>query len=71
LWKTTEQSRKLSAEELKNVKEELADIFIFLTYLTEEYKGDLLKEVETKIAHNEAKYPLEKAKGSNKKYTEL
>ncbi len=26
LWKTTEQSRNLTAEELKNVKEELADI---------------------------------------------
>ena len=41
LWKTTEQSRNLSPEELKNVKEELADIFIFLTYLSEEYKIDL------------------------------
>src|SRR5512139_3842992 len=64
LWKTTEQSRNLTAEELKNVKEELADIFIFLTYLTDEYKIDLLKEVEKKIALNEAKYPVSKAKGS-------
>ena len=71
LWKTTEQSRNLSAEELKNVKEELADIFIFLTYLSEEYKIDLLKEVEKKIAQNAAKYPVEKAKGSSKKYTDL
>jgi NTP pyrophosphatase (non-canonical NTP hydrolase) len=71
LWKTTEQSRNLSAEELKNVKEELADIFIFLTYLSEEYKIDLLKEVEKKIAVNETKYPVEKAKGSAKKYTSL
>ncbi len=55
LWKTTEQSHNLTAEELKNVKEELADIFIFLTYLSEEYKIDLLKEVEKKIAVNEAK----------------
>ena len=71
LWKTTEQSRNLSSEELKNVKEELSDIFIFLTYLCEEYKIDLLREVEKKIALNEAKYPVEKAKGSAKKYTEL
>jgi NTP pyrophosphatase (non-canonical NTP hydrolase) len=71
LWKTTEQSRSLSAEELKNVKEELADIFIFLTYLSEEYKIDLLTEVEKKVAVNEAKYPVDKAKGSAKKYTEL
>jgi dCTP diphosphatase len=69
LWKTTEQSRNLTAEELKNVKEELADIFIFLTYLCEEYKIDLLKEVENKIAVNEAKYPVERAKGSAKKYS--
>ena len=71
LWKTTEQSRNLSEEELRNVKEELADIFIFLTYLSEEYKIDLLKEVEKKSAVNEVKYPVEKAKGSAKKYTEL
>jgi dCTP diphosphatase len=71
LWKTTEQSRKLSPEELKNVKEELADIFIFLTYLSAEYKIDLLQEVETKIAMNEAKYPADKARGTAKKYTEL
>jgi NTP pyrophosphatase (non-canonical NTP hydrolase) len=71
LWKTTEQSRNLTLEELKNVKEELADIFIFLTYLSEEYKIDLLSEVEKKIALNETKYPIEKARGSNKKYTAL
>jgi NTP pyrophosphatase (non-canonical NTP hydrolase) len=71
LWKTTEQSRNLTAEKLKNVKEELADIFIFLTYLCEEYKIDLMKEVESKVAHNELKYPVEKAKGSSKKYTEF
>ena len=71
LWKTTEQSRNLTAEELKNVKEELADIFIFLTYISAEYKIDLLSEVEKKIAVNEAKYPVDKAKGSAKKYTVL
>jgi|SRR3990172_9066803 len=71
LWKTTEHSRNLTAEELKNVKEELADIFIFLTYMCEEFKIDLLNEVQNKVDHNAAKYPVEKAKGSSKKYTEL
>ena len=71
LWKTTEQSRNLSAEELKNVKEELSDIFIFLTYLSDEYKIDLLSEVEKKIGVNEVKYPVDKAKGSSRKYTGL
>src|SRR3990170_3350390 len=68
LWKTTEQSCNLSTEELKNVKEEIADIFIFLTYLCEEFKIDLLKEAEKKIAANQQKYPAAKAKGSSKKY---
>ena len=71
LWKTTQQSRNLSEEGLKNVKEEFADIFIFITYLSEEYKIDLLKEVEKKIAVNEKRYPVEKAKGSSKKYSAL
>jgi NTP pyrophosphatase (non-canonical NTP hydrolase) len=71
LWKTTGQSRNLAPEELKNVKEEMADIFIFLTYLCEEYKIELLSEVEKKIAVNETKYPVGKAKGSAKKYTGL
>jgi NTP pyrophosphatase (non-canonical NTP hydrolase) len=70
LPKTTEQSRNLT-EEIKNVKEELADIFIYLTYLSEEYKIDLLTEVGKKIAVNVEKYPVEKARGTNRKYTEL
>ncbi len=71
LWKTTEQSKNLTDKELANVKHEIADIFIFLTYLCEAYKIDLLKEVEAKIAHNDSKYPVEKAKGSSRKYTSL
>ena len=44
---------------------------IYNTYLSEEYKIDLLTEVERKIAVNEAWYPVEKAKGSAKKYSAL
>lgn len=71
LWKTTEQSRNLTDEEFANVKHEIADIFIFLAYLCEEYNIDLLHEVECKLSLNEQKYPVHKAKGSNRKYTEL
>ena len=71
LWKTTEQSKNLTSDELTYVKHEIADIFIFLTYLSAVYKIDLLKEVEAKIAHNEAKYPVEKSKGSARKYSAL
>ena len=71
LWKTTEQSRNLSAEELKSVKQELADIFIYITYLCDEFGIDILKEIKEKIDINERKYPVDKAKGSAKKYTKL
>ncbi len=71
-WKTTEQSRNLSPEELKNVREELADIFIFLTYICKEYNIiNIINEVEYKLLLNAKKYPLQKARGSNKKYTKL
>jgi NTP pyrophosphatase (non-canonical NTP hydrolase) len=50
LWKTIDQSKNLSEEQLNNIKQEVADIFIFLTYLCHEFKIDLLKEVEKKMA---------------------
>jgi NTP pyrophosphatase (non-canonical NTP hydrolase) len=55
----------------RTIKEELADIFLFLNYLSEVFKIDLLAEVEKKIAVNEARYPIEKARGSSKKYREF
>lgn len=71
LWKTSEDSRKLNAEQLTNVKEEIADIYIFLLLLCESLNIDLLDETEKKIQVNEKKYPEEKAKGTSKKYNEL
>jgi NTP pyrophosphatase (non-canonical NTP hydrolase) len=71
LWKTPDQSRSLSPKEIENVKEETADIFIFLTYLCEECKISLFDEVLKKIHLNEMKYPANRAKGSSRKYTDL
>ncbi len=54
------QSRNLGpAEELKNCKRsELADIFIFLTYISEEYQSIGLKKLKARFAQNAAKYPV-------------
>ena len=71
LWKTTEQSKNLSQSEKNCVKEELADIFIYLTYFCREFKFDLLNEVSEKIKKNGVKYPVEKSKGLSKKYNAL
>jgi NTP pyrophosphatase (non-canonical NTP hydrolase) len=71
LWKTSDESRDLNHDEIERVKEELADIFIYLTYLCHEFKTDLFEEVLRKIEKNAVKYPIEKSKGSSKKYNEL
>lgn len=71
LWKSPEESKNLSTEELNNVQEELADIFIYIVYLCEEFNLDLFQITKKKIAINKKKYPVEKAKGNAKKYTEL
>lgn len=71
LWKKPDDPSIYKNSCKSKVKEEVADIFIFLTYLCEAYGIDLLEEVEKKIAINSNKYPVEKAKGTSKKYTKL
>ncbi len=53
------------------VQEELADILIFLLYLAEATGVDLSEAVKAKLIKNQAKYPVSKSFGNNKKYTEL
>jgi dCTP diphosphatase len=69
-WLTTEQSEALPADKRQEVELEMADIFIYLMRLSERLDVDLLKAVEEKIQINEEKYPVDKVRGSAKKYTE-
>lgn len=73
LWKSdAEIDSLLSSEQGKKAfSEELADILIFLLYLADSAKVDLIKSVNEKIDVNEKKYPKDKSYNSNKKYTEL
>ena len=63
------------AEHIKNKKadvgEELADVFYWVLLLANKTDINLVDAFEKKMAKNEAKYPVLKAKGSHKKYTEL
>jgi dCTP diphosphatase len=70
-WLTEEQSENLSIDKLEEVKTELADTFIYLIRLADKLNINLLEVAESKIEVNELKYPVEKAKGNAKKYTEL
>jgi NTP pyrophosphatase (non-canonical NTP hydrolase) len=65
LWKNAEEAK------LEKVKEELADIFAFSFLLADKYGFDIKEIVLEKIRSNGEKYPVDKAKGTAKKYTEL
>lgn len=57
--------------DLQHVKEELADVMVYCRNLLDKLGLDEDEIINMKMTMNEAKYPVEKAKGSNKKYTEL
>jgi NTP pyrophosphatase (non-canonical NTP hydrolase) len=65
LWKNADEA------DTEKVKEELADIFAFSFLLAEKYQFDVKDIVLEKIKKNAEKYPVEKAKGTAKKYNEL
>ncbi len=69
-WMSEQQSSELSAEKLKEVSYELADVFIYCLRLADKLGVDLPKAVDEKIVINEKKYPADKVRGSSKKYTE-
>lgn len=56
---------------LQHVKEELADVLVYCRDLLDVLNFDEDEIVNMKMDMNEAKYPVEKSKGSNKKYTEF
>ena len=70
-WLTEEQSKILPKDKLAEVETELADTLIYLIRLADKLDIDLLKAAKNKIDINEQKYPVDKAKGNAKKYTEL
>jgi NTP pyrophosphatase (non-canonical NTP hydrolase) len=65
LWKNPEEADK------EKIKKELADIFAFAFLLANKYNLDVREIIQEKIEENGKKYPIEKAKGSAKKYNEL
>ena len=71
LWQTSDDSRIPADEDRHRAESELADIFIYLTYLCHEMKVDIVQAVKKKLIENEKKYPVNKAKGNSRKYNRL
>lgn len=68
LWKTSEESEDVDKNKLK---EELADILAFTLLLAGKHNFDIKEMVLEKISKNNEKYPVEKSKGTAKKYNQL
>ena len=65
LWKSAQEG------DPKKIKEELADILSYALIIANEAGLDPIEIIEDKLKVNAQKYPVEKAKGKNTKYTEL
>lgn len=65
LWKNSADANR------DKLKEELADVFAYAFLLADKLEFDVEKIVLEKIAKNAEKYPIDKAKGTAKKYNEL
>ena len=65
LWKKPEEAN------IDKVRDELADVFAYAFLLAHHCGLDINEIIKAKVAKNEEKYPVEKSKGSAKKYNEL
>ena len=65
LWKDAADANK------EKIKEELADVFAYAFLLADKYSFDVKEIILEKIQKNAEKYPVDKAKGTAKKYNEL
>ncbi|KLU62165.1 MazG-like family protein [Peptococcaceae bacterium CEB3] len=67
-WRTSEEA---VTERFDNIKDEIADVFIYLFLLSDRLGIDAKAAIENKLVQNGLKYPVRKAYGSRKKYDEL
>jgi dCTP diphosphatase len=71
VWQSPEQSEQRARERREEIAGEMADVAILLFELADNLGLELATVMRAKLAKNELRYPVEKARGSNKKYNEL
>lgn len=69
-WLTEAQSKALDAETRAKVVDEIADVQLYLIRLADQLDVDILEAIGNKTRKNEEKYPVDKVKGSAKKYSD-
>lgn len=70
-WKTKEEVQQYLKANRGEVEEEIADIAMYLFELADNLGIDLINAMGRKLNKNSKKYPIAKAKGTAKKYTEF
>lgn len=70
-WLTAEESQSPQDGKREKIREELADVLIYLVELADTLEVDLAAAAHDKIAKNALKYPVDKARGNALKYDEL
>ena len=69
-WLTQDQSKNLKPEKFEKVRDEIADVIIFLLNLTDKLGIDPIEAAKEKLKINRKNYPVERVKGKALKYTE-
>jgi len=72
-WLTQDQAEDVMSnpEKAQRVRDEMADIAVYLLRLADKLKVDLEPAIYAKMSKNREKYPVEKCKGLAKKYDQL
>jgi len=71
VWQDSSQSDQRVQTHKTEIASEMADIAILLFEMAANCEIDLSAAVEAKLAQNDVRYSVEKAKGNNKKYNQL
>ena len=71
VWQSAEQSEQRVNDRRAEIESEMADVAILLLELADNCGINLAEAIRAKLARNEERYPVAKARGSNKKYNEL
>lgn len=70
-WVGDKDPEQLTPAKLEEVSQEAADVLLYLVRLADKLNIDLIQAATSKIGQNAEKYPVDKARGSSKKYTEF
>lgn len=70
-WLKESESRTLPAATRRKVELEVADVLLYLIRLADELEIDLLRAATKKLKLNARKYPVRKARGTHRKYSDL